>query len=64
MVSKEDKFLDWFGSIPFAENKFGPGGSKFFYKLLGIGTVFLGIFISTNVISDILTSLAKFLTNT
>lgn len=64
MVSKAEKFLDWFGPIPFAENKFGPGGSKFFYKLLGIGTVFLGIFIATNVISDILTSLAKFLTNT
>lgn len=64
MVYKTEKFLEWFGAIPFAEDKFGPGGSRFFYKLLGTGTVFIGIFIATNVISDILTSLAKFLTHT
>ncbi len=62
MVQKTDVVLSWFGEIPFAENKFGPGGSRFFYKLLGILVAFIGIFIATNVISDILESLAGFLT--
>ena len=59
MVKKTDVVLSWFGTIPFAENKFGSGGSRFFYKLLGILIVFIGIFISTNIISDILESFAS-----
>lgn len=62
MVKKTEVFLEWFGSIPFAEDKFGPGGTRFFYKLLGVAITFLGIFIATNVISDVLTSIAKILT--
>ena len=58
MVKKTDVVLSWFGRIPFAEDKFGQGGSRFFYKLLGVIIVFIGIFISTNIISDILSDLA------
>ncbi|TAL50624.1 hypothetical protein EPN81_02385 [Patescibacteria group bacterium] len=63
MVQKTDVVLSWFGRIPFAEEKFGSGGSRFFYKLLGIATTFLGIFIATNVISGILEDLAGILTH-
>ena len=58
MVKKTDKFMSWFGRIPFAEDKFGQGGSYFFYKLLGTLIVFIGIFTVTNIISDMLGSLA------
>ncbi len=64
MVLKTEKVLSWFGEVPFAEEKFGPGGSRFFYKLLGVLVTFIGIFIATNVISDILESTARVLTNT
>ncbi|PJE76878.1 hypothetical protein COV05_01625 [Candidatus Uhrbacteria bacterium CG10_big_fil_rev_8_21_14_0_10_48_16] len=64
MVKKTDVVLSWFGSVPFAEEKFGAGGSRFFYKLLGVAVVFLGIFISTNIISGILEDLAGILTHT
>jgi hypothetical protein len=64
MVLKTEKVLSWFGEVPFAEAKFGPGGSRLFYKLLGVLVTFIGIFIATNVISDILESIAQVLTNT
>lgn len=64
MVLKTETVLSWFGEVPFAEDKFGPGGSRFFYKLLGILVTFIGIFIATNIISDILESTARVLTNT
>jgi hypothetical protein len=64
MVKKTDVVLSWFGPVPFAEEKFGAGGSRFFYKLLGVGFSFLGIFIATNVISGILEDVAGILTHT
>ncbi|KKW31583.1 MAG: hypothetical protein UY76_C0055G0006 [Candidatus Uhrbacteria bacterium GW2011_GWA2_52_8d] len=64
MVKKTDVVLTWFGQVPFAEQKFGPGGSRFFYKLLGILITFIGIFVATNVISGILQDLAGLLTHT
>ena len=63
MVQKTDVFISWFGRIPFAEDKFGPGGSWFFYKLLGVIVVFIGISTATNVISGVLEDLAGFLTH-
>lgn len=64
MVKKTDVVLSWFGQIPFAEDKFGPGGSRFFYKLLGIAITFIGMFVATNIISGILEDLARLLTHT
>jgi len=63
MVKKTDVVLSWFGRVPFAEDKFGQGGSRFFYKLLGIAITFIGIFVATNVISGILEDLAGLLTH-
>lgn len=64
MVKNTDVVMSWFGEVPFAEKHFGQGGSYFFYKLIGTLIVFIGIFIATNVISDILNSTARVLTNT
>lgn len=58
IVRHTDKVLEWFGYIDYAEEKFGPGGSRFLYKIIGILAVFIGIFIATNIISDILGSFA------
>ena len=63
MVKKTDVVLSWFGQVPFAEDKFGSGGSRFFYKLLGIAVTFIGIFIATDVISGILEEIAALLTH-
>ncbi|MEK7614890.1 MAG: hypothetical protein AAB431_00725 [Patescibacteria group bacterium] len=64
MVWKTETVFSWFGAVPFAEEKFGEGGTRFFYKLLGVLIVFIGIFTATNIMSDILFSAAKVLTNT
>ncbi len=64
MVSKSEKVFEWFGENAFAEKYIGYGGTRFFYKLIGILVVFVGIFIATNVISDILGSVASVLTRT
>jgi hypothetical protein len=64
MVAKSEKVFEWFGENAFAEKYFGYGGSRFFYKLIGLIVVFVGIFVATNIISDILGGTAKVLTNT
>lgn len=58
-VLKTRTLMDWFGRVEWAERKLGAGGSWTFYKLLGVGIAFLGVFIATNIISDILTSFAS-----
>ncbi|NQV90606.1 hypothetical protein HQ487_04375 [Candidatus Uhrbacteria bacterium] len=63
MVKNTNVVISWFGRVPFAEDKFGSGGSIFFYKLLGVFVSFLGIAIATNVISGILEDLAGLLTH-
>lgn len=63
IVAKSEKIFEWFGENEFAEKYMGYGQSRTFYKLIGILIVFIGIFIATNVASDILTSTAKILTN-
>ncbi|OGL61690.1 hypothetical protein A2839_04980 [Candidatus Uhrbacteria bacterium RIFCSPHIGHO2_01_FULL_47_10] len=64
IVSKSEKMFEWFGQNEFAEKYIGSGGSRTFYKIIGILVVFVGIFIATNVMSDILGGTAKVLTNT
>lgn len=58
IVWKTETVFEWFGSNDWAEQKLGPGQSRFFYKLIGVGVGFLGIFIVTNIISDILGGIA------
>lgn len=59
IVWRTEMVFKWFGAVDFAEQKLGVGMSRFFYKLVGIGICFLGIFIATNIISDILESIAN-----
>jgi len=64
VVSKSEKVFEFFGENAFAEKRLGSGSSRFFYKLIGILIVFMGIFIATNIMHDILGGTAKVLTNT
>jgi len=57
MVWKTYDIQEFLGRSGWAEQKFGPGGTTTFYKLLGVGVAFLGMLIATNVISEILTGL-------
>lgn len=58
MTFKSETMLEWFGENSWAEEKLGFGQSRLFYKLLGTLVAFLGIFIMTNIISDILGGVA------
>lgn len=63
IVLKTETVYEWFGEIPFAEEKMGMGGSRLFYKLIGVLVVLIGMAVATNVISDMLRSLACLLTS-
>ena len=54
IVWKTGVIYEWFGTVDWAERKLGGGGSRLFYKLLGVGTVFIGIFIAVDLIGSIL----------
>ncbi|MEI6511399.1 MAG: hypothetical protein WCO25_05175 [Candidatus Uhrbacteria bacterium] len=59
MTFKSETMLEWFGENAWAEDKLGFGQSRLFYKILGTLVAFLGIFIMTNIISDILGGVAS-----
>ena len=49
MVIYGEKIYEAFGTVPFAEKYLGTeGGSRLFYKLLGIVVIVLGFLIMTN----------------
>ena len=58
VVWKTEAVFSWTGAIDFAERRIGFGQTRMFLKLVGLGIAFLGIFIATNIISDLLTSFA------
>jgi hypothetical protein len=58
-VAKTQVLMSWFGPSSFAEEKMGPGGSWTYYKIWGVLIAFIGVFIATNIISDILQSFAE-----
>ncbi len=47
-VVKTQKVLDVFGAVDWAEQKLGGGGSRLFYKLLGIVFILIGFVVMTN----------------
>lgn len=58
MVWKTDAWLRLFGRNWWAERHFGvEGGSRLFYKLLGVAVTFLGLFVATNMIQGIIVSI-------
>lgn len=56
MVRYSESMLRFFGRNWWAERKLG--SSRLFYKLLGVGVSIIGVFIATNIISDIMQSFA------
>ncbi len=58
MVWKTESYLSTFGRIPFAEEHLGlEGGSRLFYKLLGVFGCFLGMFVAANLLQGMIVSL-------
>jgi hypothetical protein len=47
-VLKTEVILGFFGTVDWAERKLGGGGSRLFYKLIGIGLCFIGFMVMTN----------------
>jgi len=53
-----EKFYETFGSVPFAEKYLSTeGGSRLFYKLLGILVTIIGFLVVTNMWNNILYSI-------
>jgi len=58
LVIKSNTFLSWFGRVGFAEKYLGTeGGSRLFYKLLGILIIFLAFFGMTGLLESTLRSI-------
>ncbi len=47
IVWKSRKFIDFFGSISWAEAKLGGGGTNLMYKLIGLIMIFIGFIWAT-----------------
>ena len=47
-VWKTRKFIETFGSIPWADAKLGGGGTNTMYKFIGIVLIFVGLIYATN----------------
>lgn len=47
-VLKTENVLGFFGSVDWAERKLGSGGTRLFYKLLGVVFAFIGFMVMTN----------------
>jgi hypothetical protein len=45
---KTSSIVDMFGSVDWAEQKLGGGGTNLFYKLLGIAVTLIGFIVATN----------------
>ncbi|HBK34250.1 TPA: hypothetical protein DEP34_03740 [Candidatus Uhrbacteria bacterium] len=57
-VAKTHVLISWFGASDFAEEKMGPGSSSIFYKICGVIIAFIGVFIATDIISDLMRGFA------
>lgn len=55
MIFKSEWFLVNFGTVAWAEEKLGSsGGTRLFYKLLGLALIFVGLLIATNMMSGLI----------
>lgn len=55
MVFKSEWFFQNFGSVAWAEANLGPsGGSRLFYKLMGLALIFVGMLVATNLVTGFL----------
>ncbi|MDD5173027.1 MAG: hypothetical protein PHG59_02695 [Patescibacteria group bacterium] len=61
VIWKNEWILKNFGRVGWAEEHLGlEGGSRLFYKFIGICFMFLGLFVITGLWTDILTGIFKF----
>jgi hypothetical protein len=58
LVWKTEPVFRFTGTVDWAEEKIGPGQTRLFIKLVGLGTAFVGMFMATGIASDILTAFA------
>lgn len=54
MAWKTNFFLDLLGPVYWAERHFFSGGTRFFYKLLGVAIIILGLIVMTNLFDIII----------
>ncbi len=55
LIFKTEWFIQNFGTIAWAENNLGTsGGSRLFYKLLGLALIFVGMLVATNLMTGFL----------
>jgi len=58
-VWKTDIFYSMLGSVEWADRTLGGGGTRTFYKLLGLGIVIVGVMVMTNLFEIIVGSFIK-----
>jgi uncharacterized membrane protein YkgB len=59
VVWKSEKVFRFFGRSAWAEKHLGyEGGSRLFYKLIGIVIIFIGLFVISNIWADIMEGIA------
>lgn len=58
LVWKTEPVFRWTGTVDWAEEKIGPGQTRLFIKLIGLGVAFVGMFMATGIASDILSAFA------
>ncbi|MCX6781960.1 MAG: hypothetical protein NTW66_02485 [Candidatus Magasanikbacteria bacterium] len=55
LIFKTEWFVQNFGTIAWAENNLGTsGGSRLFYKLIGLVLIFVGMLAATNLMTSFL----------
>lgn len=55
MILKTEWLIENFGTSTWAEDKMGTsGGSRLFYKLIGLAIIFIGFLLITNLFQDFL----------
>ena|GEM_PF-491337 len=60
IVIKAEAIYNFFGPVQWAEDKLGSeGGSRLFYKIIGILIIFLGFSVATGLWFDILNGFAR-----
>ncbi|MDO8581387.1 MAG: hypothetical protein Q7S16_00775 [bacterium] len=58
MVIYGEKIYEAFGAVPFAEKYLGTeGGSRLFYKLLGVLAIIIGAMVATNMLGSLFLSI-------
>lgn len=53
-VWKTDVFYSMLGPVPWADRTFGGGGTRTFYKLLGVAIIIIGTMVATNLFEIII----------